>query len=330
LKKKAAFLFKECFDNTIYDDARTAKIATHFDLAPTIIRPDALDAAAEILANVEILFSTWGMPVLNEEFLARAPKLRAVFYAAGSVKGFVTDLVWERGLIICSAWRANAIPVAEFSLGAILLSLKNFGGQIRLTRSGGWSHEVPVAGGFGSKVGIVSIGAVGRVLVGLLKNFDVEILAYDPFLAADVAAALGVRSVSLPELFAESDVISLHTPLIPETVGMINAPLLESMKHGASLINTSRGAIIDENALVATMRKRPDLTAWLDVTHPEPPPPDSPLRTLPNVFLTPHVAGSMKPEYGRMGEYMVREAIRYLSGDPLEHQVNKEMLLHMA
>lgn len=318
------------FDDQVFDSARRKKIESRFDLAPNVIRPDALDEGREELAEAEVLFGTWGMPVLDESFFQRTPRLRAVFYAAGSVKSFVTDSVWERGLVLCSAWRANAVPVAEFSLGAILLSLKNFGGQTRLTRSGRWNHDVPAAGGFGSRVGIVSVGAIGRILVRHLKNFDVEILAYDPFLTPENAAVLGVRQVSLGELFAESDVVSVHAPWIPETVGMITRGLLESMKPGASLINTSRGAVIDEPALIDVLDRRPDLTAWMDVTYPEPPVESSPLYSLPNVFLTPHIAGSLRPEYPRMAEYMVGEALRYLDGEPLLHQVHREMLPHMA
>ena len=155
------------------------------------------------------------------------------------------------------------------------------------------------------------------------------------FLAAEVVApaevaALKAESVPLHDLFERSDVVSLHTPWLPETEKMVGASLLRSMKRGATLINTARGAIIDEDALCVVLRERPDLTAVLDVTHPEPPVADSPLRSLPNAVLTPHIAGSMGPEIARMGQWMSAEMLRHLRGRPLRHQIDPAALSRMA
>jgi phosphoglycerate dehydrogenase-like enzyme len=155
----------------------------------------------------------------------------------------------------------------------------------------------------------------------MLRSHEVNVLAYDPYLTPQTAEDLGVTPCELPGLFARSEVVSVHTPWLPETEKLIGAGLLGSMKRGATLINTSRGAVIDEDALCGVLRERSDLTAVLDVTHPEPPSADSPLRYLPNVVLTPHVAGSVGPEVERMGWWMVEEARRYLLGHPLQHQV---------
>jgi phosphoglycerate dehydrogenase-like enzyme len=271
------------------------------------------------------------MPKLDEEFLAAAPRLKAVFYAAGSVKCFATPESYKRGIVISSAWQANAIPVAEYSHATILLGLTGFWSSQRLVRDGKFSHQhFPVAGGFHSNVGLVSLGAIGRLVAGHLAKHEINILAYDPYATPAAAASAGVALVSLEELFAKSHVVSIHTPWLPETEKMINAPLLRSMPEAATLINTSRGAVIDEADLCEVLAERQDITAILDVTHPEPPLPDSPLRTLENVVLTPHIAGSIGGEIARMGYWMNGELDLYLAGKPLQHSVSEDMLARMA
>jgi phosphoglycerate dehydrogenase-like enzyme len=287
--------------------------------------------AGEALREADVLVSTWGMPALSEEFLQAAPALKAVLYAAGSVKAFVTDAGWERGIVVSSAWAANGVPVAEYSLATILLSLKRFWHFSRMSRAGTVQQgDLNIPGAYRTKVGLVSLGAVGRATARLLKPFDFTLLAYDPFLPAEQATELNVGLVSLEELFRECDVISLHAPWIPETERMITGKLIASMKEGASLINTSRGAVVAQDEMIEVLTRRPDLSAVLDVTHPEPAAPDSPLRSLPNVVLTPHIAGSMQGECARMGSWMAAELRRYVSGEPLRHAVTRDMLARMA
>jgi len=296
----------------------------------------SLDAGSVVshsrtLADIEVIFGTWGMPVLDRKFLDMAPKLQAVFYAAGTVKSFVTEDMWRRGVTICSAWRANAVPVAEFALGTILLSLKNVWAYHRtLRRTRDWNQKLPVAGGFHATVGIVSLGAVGMRVAELLESFDVEVLAYDPVVDRNRLREKSVKFVGLDELFERSDVVSVHTPWLKETEGLIGGDLISSMKPFATLINTSRGAVLNEDQLIDALRERPDLTAFLDVTHAEPPDPKSPLFDLPNVLLTPHVSGSLDGECQRMGNFMLGEYLRFLRKEPLQHQVTLDMLDTMA
>ncbi len=285
----------------------------------------------ELLAEADLILGTWGMPRLDREFLALAPKLKAVFYGAGSVKGFVTEESWERGVVIVSAADANNVPVAEYTLSVILLSLKQFWQQARETKTEKhWKRTRAVAGAYGSTIGLVALGSIGKMVAKLLRNFNVRVLVYDPFFPAEEGASLGVTPVPLDQLFRESDVVSLHAPWIKETVGMIDAPLLKSMKPGATLVNTARGAIVNEADLCQTLAERPDLTAILDVTYPEPPVPESPLYTLPNVVLTPHIAGALNAECGRMGQAMADEVDRFVRGEPLRHEVKREMVARMA
>lgn len=283
------------------------------------------------LGEVEILLAGWGTPALVADLLDRMPNLRGVFYGAGSIKRMVTEDFWARGIPVTSAYQANAVPVAEYAHAAIMLSLKRFwyyAGTARRERT--WPAIVAVPGAFRSVVGLVSLGAIGRLVVEKLKNSDLQVVAYDPFVNADTARTLGVRTVALDELFRVSDVVSLHTPWLPETEGMITGALVRSMKPNATILNTSRGAIVREPEMIEVLRERPDLTAVLDITYPEPPVEGSPLFELPNVVLTPHIAGSMGPECKRMGAYMVEEMDRFLAGKPMKWQITREQSLRMA
>lgn len=163
-----------------------------------------------------------------------------------------------------------------------------------------------------------------------LQSFDVDLIVYDPYLAPEVLSPLNATQVDLDTLFQTADVISLHAPLLPSTVKMIKRKHFEQMKPQATFINTARGAIIDEAGLIDVMRKRPDLTSLLDVTDPEPPKATSPLYTLPNVLLTPHIAGSVGQEKYQLGQAMVDEFARYQANDPLLYQLNIDMFDRQA
>lgn len=277
------------------------------------------------LREVEVLFSGWGAPVMDEEFLERAPRLKAVFYAAGSVRYFTTPELWRRGVRVSSAHAINAIPVAEYALGAVLLGLKHFWHYNRLVRTQrGFPVERPVVGAYGGKIGLLGYGTVARELRARLRAFQVEVLAHDPLLAQAEATHEGVRLVSLEELFATSDVVSIHAKLNPDSYGLVTAPMLRRLRHAATLINTACGELINENDLVAVLSERPDLQAVLDVASPEPPVRNSPLYELPNVALTPHIAGSLGRECLRLGEAMVDEFERYVAGRPLRWEIKTQ------
>jgi phosphoglycerate dehydrogenase-like enzyme len=180
-------------------------------------------------------------------------------------------------------------------------------------------------GCYGTTVGIISLGLIARLLLKLLAPFDLKVLVYDPYLTSAEATQLGVQRVALDELFRNSDVVSLHTPLVPETRGMITGDHFASMKQGATFINTARGAIVREDEMIDVAKKRPDLQFILDVTGPqEPPRPDSPLYELPNVVLTPHIAGSAGGECRRMGQHMAEELERFVAGKPLKWGISRE------
>jgi len=284
-----------------------------------------------VLSNADIIFSGWGCPKMDQDFLELAPNLKAVFYGAGSIKGIVTDEFWDRNIQITSAYEANAIPVVEYTLSQILFSLKRgwyFVNQVKKKSTMSVRESVP--GVFGSTVGIISLGMIGRKVAEMLKQFDCKVVAYDPFVSQEDADSLQVEMCSLEDVFRRSDVVSLHTPWIKETEGLITGEHIYSMKENATFINTSRGAVVREQEMIEVLQDRPDIYALLDVTYPEPPVKNSPLYTLENVILTPHIAGSMSNECNRMGQYMVEELQRYQNGEPLKWGITREKSKIMA
>ncbi|HIC68589.1 MAG TPA: hydroxyacid dehydrogenase [Candidatus Latescibacteria bacterium] len=297
-----------------------------------MVDADGLAQGSEELATLQVIFSTWGMPRLSVDHLDRLSSLEAVFYAAGSVKGWAPSLL-DRGVLVVSGWAANAVPVAEFSLAQILLSCK---GYFRNTREFGSpaarieSRPFRGRGVFGETVGIIGVGMVGRALCQLLRPFELEVIVCDPYLEKKEAAALGVESVSMEDVFQRSYVIDNHLPNLPSLRGVLNAALFSRMRENATFINTGRGAQVVEADLIETLRERPDLTALLDVTFPEPPPADSELYRLPNVQLSSHIAGSMNDEVVRMADFMIEEFIAWEAGKPLRYQVTRELLERMA
>jgi len=291
-------------------------------------RPDLLEKA-------DIIFSGWGMCQADRSFLDTAAHLKALFYGAGSVRGFMTDDLMASGIPVTTAYAANAVPVAEFTFAQIIMALKK---GFYFARSGfgtgAWEREKAdrenIPGCYGSTVGLVSLGMIGSRVLNLLSHLDVRIKVYDINRDEALAVEKGFTYCSLEEVFESCDVVSLHTAYLPATKGMITPSLLQSMKQGASLINTARGGLIDEPGMISVLRERSDLSAYLDVLSPEPPSRDNPLLSMSNVFITPHIAGSLQTECRRMGQIAVEECRRFLSGEPLMWQVTEKMLETMA
>jgi phosphoglycerate dehydrogenase-like enzyme len=299
------------------------------DVDPALVAEDFTDPRVrDTLARTEILVTGWGCPALDAAALDAAPGLRAVLHSAGSVKGFTTPEVWRRGIAVSSAATANAVPVAEYTLAMILLAGKDVLGareRLRTERAfPGWGY-VPGIGNHGRRVGVVGASRIGRRLLELLAPFDLRPALTDPYVDEARAAALGVPLLPLDELLRTSDIVTLHAPATPRTRHMIGRRELALMPDGAVLINTARGALVDHEALIAELRTG-RLSAILDVTTPEPLPPDSPLHDLPNAYVTPHLAGSQGNELARLGRTVAEEAARFVAGERLAHGVDPQAL----
>ncbi len=314
----------------VYAAGRREEVAEFGRLHPEIVTAETIEAQLPTLREVEALFSTWGMFAPTETHLDALPALKAVFYGAGTVKSFAGPFL-ERGITVVSAWAANAVPVAEFTLAQILLANK---GCFRNIQDCGSPDTRPQAfrgeGNFGQTVALLGAGMIGRKVIELLQPFALNIVVFDPFLSEEKAAEFGVEKVELGEAFARGEVVSNHLANVPETRGMLKREHFAAMKPNAFFLNTGRGATLVEQDLADVLAERPDLYALLDVTDPEPPQPDSPFYRLPNLLLTSHIAGSLGTEVVRMADYVIAEYRAWRAGEPLRYAVTKEMLATMA
>jgi phosphoglycerate dehydrogenase-like enzyme len=315
----------------VYGVGKREELEGLTDCYPTIVGSENFDEHAPNLAGLEVIFTTWGMPELTPGQLDRLPNLKIVFYGAGSVQGFCRPL-FERGITVVSAWAANAVPVAEFTLAQILLANKGYFRNVREYRKGPerFDEAFRGRGNFAETVALLGAGKIGRYVIHLLKPFKLHVTIFDPFLSEADAEKLGVTKVSMEEAFAESTIVSNHLANLPATVGMLDRKCFESMRENATFINTGRGATVAEEDLLDVLKQRRDLTAMLDVTTEEPAASESPLFTLPNVFVSTHIAGSMGGEVVRMADYIIEEFLAWQKGEPMRYVVTPAMIERMA
>ncbi len=278
-----------------------------------------------LLPPADACITSWGVARLDADVLDAAPRLRAMAHMGGSVKRFVSDALWQRGVHVTSAGKILAVDVAETTLGLMIVGMKKVWPLAQHVRTGGWRDTPwwPARELAHKQVGVIGASNVGRHVIKLLHAFDVTILLYDPYVSPEEAQRLGAVNLELEALLSRADIVSLHAPLKPDTRHLLNAERLALMKDDALLINTARGGLIDESALIAELQKG-RFFAFLDVTDPEPPTADSPLRSLPNVIVTPHLAGCIE-DCSRMGELAVEELRRFFAGEPPIYRIIPDM-----
>jgi len=295
---------------------------------------------AEVLENpqkfafTEYIFSTWGMPWFSEEKIKKCfPSLKCVFYAAGTVQHFARPFL-NCGVKVFSAWAANAVPVAEYTVAQIILANKGFYRSCLMSNKVEYSAAKKIfsgyIGNYSAKIGIIGAGMIGKLVIKMLKSYNLEVLVFDPFLPDETAEELGVEKCSLERIFAECNVISNHLANNEQTKGMLCGKLFEAMLPNATFLNTGRGAQVVEAELCEVLSNRPDIVAVLDVTEPEPPEDNHPFYTLKNCVLTPHIAGSAGNEVHRMAEYMLAEYNKFINGEKTDYEVTIKMLETMA
>lgn len=335
-KHKVAILVAKPMAESIFAPEDLAFLETFARFNPVEALPDTMTRPfmEEALAGAQGCITCWGTPGFTEEMLAALPDLKLIAHAAGSVRALVPASYFASGRRVTSNAPVIAEDVAQTTLALILTSLKQLWRMNALTASGGWSGGEK--GRFTTKrldgltVGLVGASMVGKETVRLLKPFRCRIVMADPYLSAIEARDLGVELVELDELVAMSDVISLHAPANPDCRHLLNARNIPTIRDGALLINTARGMLIDEPALIQELQTG-RFMACIDVTDPEPPAPDHPFRTLDNVILTPHIAGGHTMNGRHMlGRNAIRETYNYLIKGLLAYEVRGEMMEHMA
>lgn len=287
-----------------------------------------------LFADTEYIFSTWGMEYFSEEEIKKCfPSLKCVFYAAGTVQHFARPFL-NSGVRVFSAWAANAVPVAEYTVAQIILANKGFYRcsiiSNKAERDQARTISLKYIGNYGAKIGIIGAGMIGKLVIEMLKAYQLDVLVFDPFLSDEMAKNLGVKKCSLERIFSECNVISNHLANNKQTRGIIGGELFSKMLPNSTFLNTGRGAQVVETELCNVLENRPDILALLDVTEPEPPEDNHPFYTLPNCILTPHIAGSSGNEVHRMAEYMLKEYERLIKGDHTQYEVTLKMLETMA
>jgi phosphoglycerate dehydrogenase-like enzyme len=328
--KNAILLLPEGPRDEIYSPAQVAQIKQLVNLTDCSHLVGELEQLRPILAETHIILSGWGMMKLDKAFLNAAPKLEAVLYGAGSVRGFVTDEFWASNILLTCAYAANGIPVSEYTVAALVFGLKGILQSAAATREARtFQRHAGSKGVYDAKIGVIGAGMVGTGVLQRLQNYQVETYCYDPYLTEQRAAELKTKKLDLEEMFRICDAVTVHAPALPATTGMVTGTLLCSMKKGAIFINTARGSIVKEAEMIEVLREG-NIFAFIDVTNPEPPETTSPLYDLPNVFLTPHTSGSTGDEIFRQGEYVLDELRRFLNAEPPRYPITQEMMAWMA
>lgn len=285
-------------------------------------------------ADTEFIFSSWNMPVFTQEEIRWCfPSVKRVFYGAGTVQEFARPFL-ELGIRVHSAWAANAVPVAEYTVAQIILANKGFFASSRLLSEGNIQESYRLRriypGNYDLTVGLIGVGQISRLVIRMLKTYDVRIKVCSRSLCDQEAERLGVEKCSLEEIFSTCQVVSNHLANNTSTQRILRGHHFASMLPYATFLNTGRGAQVAEEELASVLAQRTDLTAVLDVTHPEPPEKGHPFYSLPNCFLTPHIAGSNGNEVHRMALYMAQEFERSQCGTPCLYEVTMKMLETMA
>ena len=335
MRPRLAFAMAPAKTRFVFDEPAIARLAELCDIVTTEPLTDfSTDSARKSLADTEILVTGWGCPFISKEVIAAAPRLRLIAHAAGTVKYHLDPAVYAAGIAVTNAVDANAVPVAEFTLAMIILANKRvfeFRDIYRADPTRASSHALmdTAIGSYRRTIGVVGASHIGRRVIDLLKPLDCDVLLYDPHVSPGDPITREVELTGLDDLIARSDTVSLHAPSLPSTRHMIGAREFGLMRDGATLINTARGALVDEAALIAALETG-RIAAVLDVTDPEIPPPGSALYRLPNVFLTPHIAGAIGTERARLGNLVADEVGRFIAGRPLQHQVSYALLEQLA
>ncbi|MCQ2431296.1 MAG: hydroxyacid dehydrogenase, partial [Clostridia bacterium] len=277
----------ELTQNTFFLDWVREMLDVCGNVRYAVLSPAELKSA---LAGIDVLFAGWGIPMLDENMLENADRLKLICYTGGSVAPFANPALEKRGVRILSGNRIYAQSVAEGTIGYMLLAQRRLKRIIQETEETGWAAQHYTAGLRGKVVGLIGFGMIAKNLLSMLPVFGCSVKVCSEWYTEDDARRYGAEKCSLDEIFRTCDIISLHESLTKETYHMVGAEQFALMKDDALFVNTARGAIVDEAAMAEALRGG-CTRAILDVYEKEPLPMESPLRGLEHCTLIPHRAG---------------------------------------
>ncbi|WP_036745974.1 hydroxyacid dehydrogenase [Paenibacillus sp. UNC451MF] len=325
---KLGVLMPVSMQKAIFSEASRKELEsiTQVQWNPTDVQFNDEEAAA-FLQDCEVSVGSWRTPKPSKAILDACPSLKLWEHAAGSVKGFFTDDLQGKDIMIASCAPAIGKTVAEMVLGEMIIGLRRV---IPNAQTNQTEFRQPVPNKLylaAATIGIIGASQVGRYFLQLVRPFGPQVLLYDPFITHEAAAELGATKVdSLVELCKQCDAITMHTPMTDSTRHMMGANEFQAMKDDAIFINSSRGGCIDEKALIAELEKG-RLFAFLDVSDPEPAEMSNPIRTLPNCIYTSHLAGGQSYH---IGNQVVEDVKAYLNGSKPKMVVTWDMLDRLA
>lgn len=317
---------EELYDR-LFDDDSVARAQALNAGRPLTVGPSASRSVEAIGTQTQFLVTGWDTPALTEQLLDRAPELQLIAHTGGSIRRIVPPSVYGRGIRVTTVSEVLADAVAEFTVLSILAGLRRFPAFASAMRAGEpWSElerEPPGTLLQGRTVGLVGASRVGRATARLLAPFGCTVLVSDPYLTKGEADTLGVVGVELDELLTKSQVLSMHAPVLPSTIGMIGARELALLPAGALVVNTARAALFNGPALMNALQQR-RIHAVLDVFDEEPLPADSPWRDLPGTLVTPHIAALTSQTLTAQGAAALAEIDRLVAGSPLVGEISAE------
>ncbi|MCK4361986.1 MAG: 2-hydroxyacid dehydrogenase [Dehalococcoidia bacterium] len=264
------------------------------------------------------------------EVFERGRKLKLVAACRGNVTHVDIEAATEHGVLVVNTPARNATAVAELTVGLMLALVRNIPAAHQMVSSGGWVDPTVCYSSFrgtelaGKTIGIVGFGAIGQQVARRLSAFDTSILVYDPYVDSEEITRMDARPIGLDELLEQSDFVTLHCPALPETMGLINAQRIASMKPTAYLVNTAGAPIVDREAIVQALKERHIAGAAFDVYETWPVQPDNPLLKLDNVILTPHIGGSTDETVERHSHMIADDIERFLKGERPENLLNPQ------
>ena len=307
----------------VFTDTDGERLATMGEIVtfdPKIAAPEKF---AELLAHADALLTCWGSrPLTANDTVLRGNSPLLVAHAAGSVRGVVPkELLADGALRLTQGAPAIAVAVAHYTVGLMLMALRQSFYRNSQMRAGEKANGGMYRDLEGLTVGIVGLSRVGMLVVPLLKPFGCKVIAYDPFVSPEKAAALGVERITdLDDLLTRADVVSLHTPVTPQTTNILDERRVGLLQSGSVVINTARAQLVDQDALFGRAMTG-EIEVYVDVTTPEPLPADHPAWQSGHIFITPHIAGPTQQTLRRMATYAIDEIERFLTGQPLQYEV---------